>query len=283
MAGPQLVSPAARGAWGRGLVLLGFLGQPLTLEKMMDEDQDLPAGKRPPPPWPNTQDQIDQIKHWFVSGHLPDHLKEVVNQFQDLINWMVHNIEPHPEMVVALRKLLEAKDAAVRARLAMATPLDWSDDDKKLTLKFTINGKGQERYEGVSILYEDVCELAGFSADQDARVTYTDGGKVSLREGTLFAGEDALRLKEGMLFTVVFKNTVPMVKFTVNGKEHELDKGFHVDYTDVCALANKDPELFPTVTWHDPEPPGTNGTLIAGEQLQLQERMIFTVEHTSSA
>lgn len=52
---------------------------------------------------------------WFAYGHLPEHLQVVSKSFGDLASVIVATIQPGPERTVALRKLLEAKDAAVRA------------------------------------------------------------------------------------------------------------------------------------------------------------------------
>lgn len=54
---------------------------------------------------------------WFAYSHLPDHLQEVSKPFERLANTICEIIEQGPERTVALRKLLEAKDAAVRAKL----------------------------------------------------------------------------------------------------------------------------------------------------------------------
>ena len=54
---------------------------------------------------------------FFAYEHLPPHLQEVSKPFGDLANALM-NLPRNPERTVALRKLLEAKDAAVRARLA---------------------------------------------------------------------------------------------------------------------------------------------------------------------
>jgi hypothetical protein len=60
----------------------------------------------------------DQIMQFFAHGHLPPHLAEVSKPFADLAQKIVDELPRNPERTVALRKLLEAKDAAVRARLA---------------------------------------------------------------------------------------------------------------------------------------------------------------------
>ena len=54
---------------------------------------------------------------WFEYQHLPEHLQTVAVLFCQLADLIVKDIDPGPERTVALRKLLEAKDAAVRAKL----------------------------------------------------------------------------------------------------------------------------------------------------------------------
>lgn len=57
----------------------------------------------------------ERILKWFDYDHLPEHLQTVSKLFADLAVEIVDDIEPGPERTVSLRKLLEAKDAAVRA------------------------------------------------------------------------------------------------------------------------------------------------------------------------
>ncbi len=59
----------------------------------------------------------EPMLRFFAYGHLPDHLREVSRDFHDLALNMVQNIPRNPERTVALRKLLESKDCAVRAKL----------------------------------------------------------------------------------------------------------------------------------------------------------------------
>jgi hypothetical protein len=60
----------------------------------------------------------DRMLKWFDYGHLPEHLQEISKPFSDLAKLIiVQSIQAGPERTVALRKLLEAKDAAVRAKL----------------------------------------------------------------------------------------------------------------------------------------------------------------------
>ena len=57
----------------------------------------------------------DRMMKWFAYEHLPQDLKEISQPFCMLAREMCFKIEPGPERTVMLRKLLEAKDAAVRA------------------------------------------------------------------------------------------------------------------------------------------------------------------------
>lgn len=59
----------------------------------------------------------EPILQFFAYSHLPPTLQEVSQPFGDLANALVVALPRNPERTVALRKLLEAKDAAVRARL----------------------------------------------------------------------------------------------------------------------------------------------------------------------
>ena len=57
------------------------------------------------------------IMRYFAYDHLPERLQEVSKPFGDLADFMNALLENGPEKSVALRKLLESKDAAVRAAL----------------------------------------------------------------------------------------------------------------------------------------------------------------------
>ena len=59
----------------------------------------------------------EPIIQWFSFAHLPPHLAAVSGEFCTLAHSIVANLPRNPERTVALRKLLEAKDAAVRAVL----------------------------------------------------------------------------------------------------------------------------------------------------------------------
>lgn len=59
----------------------------------------------------------ERMLKWFEYAHLPEHLQAVSKPFGDLAVKMCEVIDGGPERTVALRKLLESKDAAVRAKL----------------------------------------------------------------------------------------------------------------------------------------------------------------------
>lgn len=77
----------------------------------------------------------EHILQFFAYQHLPAHLQAISKPFCELANAMVFGdngsesgsctlgppLPRNPERTVALRKLLEAKDAAVRAKLAQET------------------------------------------------------------------------------------------------------------------------------------------------------------------
>lgn len=62
--------------------------------------------------------QPDHIMQFFAHDHLPPHLRDVSRPFAELAAQLVEMAPRNPERTVALRKLLEAKDAAVRAFIA---------------------------------------------------------------------------------------------------------------------------------------------------------------------
>ena len=63
--------------------------------------------------------EASPILRYFVYDHLPDKLKGVSMPFWELACTMEAVLPKGAEKSVALRKLLEAKDAAVRAALDM--------------------------------------------------------------------------------------------------------------------------------------------------------------------
>jgi hypothetical protein len=59
----------------------------------------------------------EPILQFFAYNHLPENLREVSRPFGVLALQVVETLPRNFERTVALRKLLEAKDAAVRAKL----------------------------------------------------------------------------------------------------------------------------------------------------------------------
>lgn len=62
--------------------------------------------------------QVDHIEQFFAYSHLPPHLQVVSEPFCALAQKIIETCPRNPERTVALRKLLESKDAAVRAVVA---------------------------------------------------------------------------------------------------------------------------------------------------------------------
>jgi hypothetical protein len=59
----------------------------------------------------------EPMLQFFSFDHLPPHLQTVSRAFCELANEVAETLPRNPERTVALRKLLEAKDCAVRAAL----------------------------------------------------------------------------------------------------------------------------------------------------------------------
>jgi hypothetical protein len=66
---------------------------------------------------PSKDQHTERMLKWFAYEHLPDSLKAVSRPFSELADVVIALCDSGPERTMALRKLLEAKDAAVRARL----------------------------------------------------------------------------------------------------------------------------------------------------------------------
>lgn len=69
----------------------------------------------------NKQIENEYLLQFFTFGHLPPNLQEISKPFADLARMICDNLNRNPERTVALRKLLEAKDCAVRAHLFKGT------------------------------------------------------------------------------------------------------------------------------------------------------------------
>lgn len=64
----------------------------------------------------------EPMLQWFTSSHLVDELRPVSQQFEQLALFVVERCPRNVERTVALRKLLEGKDAAVRSMLSKPFP-----------------------------------------------------------------------------------------------------------------------------------------------------------------
>jgi len=54
---------------------------------------------------------------FFVYDHLPESLKAIGRRFYELAHWLAAELPAGADRTEALRRLLQAKDAAMRARL----------------------------------------------------------------------------------------------------------------------------------------------------------------------
>ena len=59
----------------------------------------------------------NRMMKWFVADHLPEDLKSTALVCGELANLMDETLLEGPEKTAGLRKLLEAKDCFVRAKL----------------------------------------------------------------------------------------------------------------------------------------------------------------------
>lgn len=57
-----------------------------------------------------------KLQH-FGFAHLPEHLQPISKTFHDVAHWMVEHLPRNPMRTLALQKLLEAKDNAIRAAI----------------------------------------------------------------------------------------------------------------------------------------------------------------------
>ncbi len=64
----------------------------------------------------------DRMLQFFTYEHLPPHLQVVSKPFGELAKLLVETLPSNPERTAGLRKLLEAKDCAVRALLYKESP-----------------------------------------------------------------------------------------------------------------------------------------------------------------
>lgn len=63
------------------------------------------------------EEKKDRMLQFFQYEHLPPHLQEISKPFGDMARFIVETLPSNPERTAGLRKLLEAKDCIVRAKL----------------------------------------------------------------------------------------------------------------------------------------------------------------------
>lgn len=61
----------------------------------------------------------EPLLQFFAYTHLPEHLAAISKTFAHQALWITENLPRNPERTVCLRKLLEAKDCAVRSHLML--------------------------------------------------------------------------------------------------------------------------------------------------------------------
>lgn len=73
-----------------------------------------------------TNPSVAHVLRYFSYGHLPPHLQDISAKFHELANELAATQMQGQELTVALRKLLESKDAAVRNAVdyALGEPSD---------------------------------------------------------------------------------------------------------------------------------------------------------------
>lgn len=59
----------------------------------------------------------DRMMQFFAYSHLPPHLQEISKPFGELAEQIVSTLPANAERTAGLRKLLEAKDCIVRAKI----------------------------------------------------------------------------------------------------------------------------------------------------------------------
>jgi hypothetical protein len=66
---------------------------------------------------------MDRMLQFFEYSHLRPEYQEISKPFGELAEWIVKTLPENAERTVALRKLLEAKDCAVRSRIMRVVSL----------------------------------------------------------------------------------------------------------------------------------------------------------------
>lgn len=112
----------------------------------------------------------DYLLQFFSFAHLPEHMQTVSKPFHDLAHEIVAKCPMNPERTVALRKLLEAKDCAVRSLIFKAeekTPVAKVEERKLKHLKTAkLYGKDVYAYSIPQVMVSEtavrkLCDMVG--------------------------------------------------------------------------------------------------------------------------
>lgn len=77
----------------------------------------------------------NQLLRFFRSDHLPEDLRDTARAFENLAHAVDQQLMDSAEKSVCLRKLLEAKDAAVRVAVLMKEQRDLNSDEALQALR----------------------------------------------------------------------------------------------------------------------------------------------------
>jgi hypothetical protein len=113
------------------------------------------------------QISVDPILHFFHYAHLPPKLQATSRLFFVLAANCVNTLPRNPERTVALRKLLEAKDAAVRANLP-APGFDQQDTTRSLQNSARGSVVASKREQPIG----EPVEVGGHDEDRDGPIPF---------------------------------------------------------------------------------------------------------------
>jgi hypothetical protein len=110
--------------------------------------------------WENRHTSVRHFGTMFETGHLDDTRTAIVSRFADLGDFLTDALKDGPELSTALRKLVEAKDCAVRQSIEDNPPAAGRTDER-----------GADESEA-----EHVERLRGIVADYDASINVDRNG-----------------------------------------------------------------------------------------------------------
>ncbi len=96
--------------------MINMKGSTIIYNKIIYEKIELPKALQDETPRKESAEH-KSLMQFFAYEHLPPHLQEYSKPFYELATLITLTLPRNPERTVALRKLLEAKDCAVRAKL----------------------------------------------------------------------------------------------------------------------------------------------------------------------